>query len=128
MSVKITGWRCPECGITEDTDTPHVPERAPEDVSYSCSHCMTHTSERVEMEPLYELTKASKKLQCPECGSLYGHIVDLPNAPKRYQCSNNDCDNMWCPEEIDTCVECGKPLGGSNVICHTCWEDQEEEQ
>jgi len=46
----ISKWVCPVCGITENVDTAHVPEKDVEGVPYYCSHCGIHTDEKVEME------------------------------------------------------------------------------
>lgn len=63
-------------------------------------------------ERVYELT-------CPECGDVATSKHSLGGTP-RFFC---DCGNSWTRNDIDNCLECGKPLGGTDVLCHTCQEN-----
>lgn len=64
-------------------------------------------------------TKQFYQQICPDCGEFSAGEVRLGNEP-RYWC--DECGNRWAPSEIENCVECGDPLGGSEAICHSCWQ------
>jgi len=67
---------------------------------------------------IYELSDLGFELTCPECGNIAEGTVSL-GAGRRLFC---ECGHNWAPSEIENCIECGKPLGGTDVVCYTCRE------
>lgn len=63
---------------------------------------------------------------CPNCGEKADVTTALPGPDGgtiRHHCT--DCFACWTLEEIENCVECGKPLGGSNVRCYSCRDEKQ---
>lgn len=79
------------------------------------------TDRRSEDEPVFTPTKKIMRLVCPECDTVtVGRVVGTT----RLWCV--ECQESWQPNDIENCRECGKPVTGSDVICHTCWTEKYE--
>lgn len=70
-------------------------------------------------EETFTKTKRFYALTCPECGETASGEVLGKNF-----CG--ECGETWAVEDIENCVECGNPLGGSTAICHTCFSEEEQ--
>lgn len=69
----------------------------------------------------FRATKQLYELTCPECGEM----AEQTFFGDHHVCG--ECGNRWTGSEIENCVECGKPLGSSDAICHTCWSDRDND-
>lgn len=67
----------------------------------------------------WQVTDDGYAMRCPECGELAEGTVSI-GIGKRFFCS---CGNRWATDEIDGCLECGKPLGGTDVVCYSCRQE-----
>jgi hypothetical protein len=75
----------------------------------------------------WEFTDKAHTLFCPECSKIRSHsAVGNAFSPDGQQYCE-ECSIIWNPAEFDNCVDCGKPLGSTDMRCYSCiqeWKDE----
>ena len=75
-------------------------------------------------EVVWKVTESFYGLFCPECGTAQP-IARIASGGITI-C--DECGAKWQSTNRDKCLDCGKPLGGNEVLCHSCFEDRRDEQ
>jgi ribosomal protein L37AE/L43A len=72
-------------------------------------------------EPMMEITT---RVVCPECQERISEEMAVP----LWECSRDDCGEIWASEERDPCEECGSPFSRklAEVGCPACLEEPDE--